>query len=123
MYGIDTLGQLFARFGPREYPTGSGAESVDHEIVFAVFEQQNETRGKVQGLDRPQNRVPGEAAVSQHAADEGYVWLRSDDFVRYCFGSESNRQDGFKAQAAATLQLPCDQLGSHPGSITNQNAE
>jgi hypothetical protein len=123
MNGINTLGQLFAGFGPREYPTGSRAESVNHEIVFAVFQQQNETRGKVQGLDRPQNGVPGEAAVSQHAAYEGHIWLRPDDFVRDCFGSETNRQDGFKAQAAATLQLPCDQLGSHPGSITNQNAE
>jgi len=89
MNGINTLGQLFAGFGPREYPTGSRAESVNHEIVFAVFQQQNETRGKVQGLDRSQNGVPGKATVSQHAAYKGDVWLRPDDFVRYCFGSET----------------------------------
>jgi hypothetical protein len=91
MNGINTLGELFAGFRPREYSTGSRAESVNHQIVLAVFQQQNETGGKLQGLDRAQNGVPGKAAVSQHAAHNGDVWLRPDDFVRYCFGSETNR--------------------------------
>src|SRR2546425_8401888 len=103
MNGINTLGQLFARFGPREYPTGSRAESINHEIVLAVFQQKNETRGKVQGLDRAQNGIPGKGAVLQHAADKGDVRLRPDDFVCYCFGSETNGEDSFKTRAAATL--------------------
>jgi hypothetical protein len=39
MNGIDTLGELFAGFGSREYPSGSRAESINHEIMFAVFQQ------------------------------------------------------------------------------------
>ena len=100
---INTLGELFAAFSPREYPTGSKAESINHEIVFAVFQQKNKTCANAQGLDCAQNRVTGEEAVLQHAAYEGYVWLRLDDFVRYRLGSETNREDGFKTRAAAAF--------------------
>ena len=41
----------------------------------------------------------------QHAAYEGDVWLRPDDFVGYRLGSETDREDGFKTRAAAKREI------------------
>jgi hypothetical protein len=58
----------------------------------------------------------------QHTAYKGDIWLGPGDLVRYCLGSEGTGQDDLKPWAAATLQLPSNQLRSHPVGIANQNA-